>query len=211
MVDFSKLNASSSQTKAATLQDTFLRLDRQVSHVELRPSQIALFRKIDERIDQRDLVLKLNTGGGKTTTGLIYLKHMMDRYKEPSVFLVPTTQLADQVVDEGRRIGLSVVPWAAGESYPPDSAMQCTAVMVCTYDKFFNGKSTFARHDVRLIPCALVLDDVHAGIEAIKKCFSADLSESARQELLDLLGPQLAACGRCPGRAGRRIREIYRG
>lgn len=192
MVDFSKLNKSSTQGKAATLQETFMRLDRQVSHVELRPSQVALFKKIDESIDQRDLVVKLNTGGGKTTTGLIYLKHMMDRYKEPTVFLVPTTQLAEQVIDEGARIGLQVVPWSAGESYPPESATQCAAVMVCTYDKFFNGKSTFARSDVRLIPCAIVLDDVHAGIESIKKCFSAELSEEARKELLELLRNELS-------------------
>ena len=192
MVDFSKLNTSSAHVKAATLRDTFLRLDRQVSHVELRPSQVALFNKIDGRIDERDLVVKLNTGGGKTTAGLIYLKHMTDRYKEPVVFLVPTTQLADQVAEEGARIGLRVVPWVARESYPPDLATQCAAVMVCTYDKFFNGKSTFARHDVRLIPCALVLDDVHAGIESIKKCFSSDLSEEVRSELLELLGPELS-------------------
>jgi hypothetical protein len=192
MVDFSRLNASSPSTKASTLQDTFLRLDRQVSHVELRPSQLALFAKIDERIDQRDLVVKLNTGGGKTTTGLIYLKHMMDRYGEPAVFLVPTTQLAEQVVEEGVRIGLPVSVWHAGEKYPPDPAIQCAAVMACTYDKFFNGKSTFARHDVRLIPCAIVLDDVHAGIESIKKCFGADLSADAREDLLHLLGAQLS-------------------
>lgn len=192
MVDFSKLNAASANSKASTLQDTFLRLDRQVSHVELRPSQVALFKKIDERADERDLVVKLNTGGGKTTTGLIYLKHMMDRYKEPAVFLVPTNQLADQVVDEGERIGLKVAPWPRGESYPPDAAVQCSAVMVCTYDKFFNGKSTFARRDVRLVPCAIVLDDVHAGIEAIKKSFSADLSEQAREDLIAALGAQLA-------------------
>lgn len=192
MVDFSKLNNSATQAKAATLQETFLRLDRKVSHVELRPSQVALFKMIDEAIDRRDLVVKLNTGGGKTTTGLIYLKHLMDKYKESGVFLVPTTQLAEQVVEEGVRIGLQVVSWSAKESHPPEAATRCEAVMVCTYDKFFNGKSTFARSDVRLVPCAIVLDDVHAGIESIKKCFSADLSEEARQSLVDLLGDSLA-------------------
>lgn len=191
MVDFSKLPQTPVQAKSASLFDTFRRLDRQVSHVELRPSQLALFSKIDARLDQRDLVVKLNTGGGKTTMGLIYLKHMMDRYEEPVVFLVPTVQLADQVIEEGSRIGLSVVAWARGSSYPPEAATRCNAVMVCTYDKFFNGKSTFARSDVRLTPCAIVLDDVHSGIEAIKKCFSAELSTEARSELVALLGDAL--------------------
>ena len=88
MVDFSKLNKSVAQKNVASLYETFSRLDRQVSHVELRPSQLEIFKRIDERIEQHDLVIKLNTGGGKTTTGLIYLKHMMDRYGEPAVFLV---------------------------------------------------------------------------------------------------------------------------
>lgn len=192
MVDFSKLSPAGSQAEATSLFDTFSRLDRQVSHVELRPSQLDLFKKIDGQLNQRDLVLKLNTGGGKTTTGLIYLKHMMDRYDEPVVFLVPTTQLAEQVIDEGERIGLSVVAWLGNERYPPEQASQCNSVMVCTYDKFFNGKSTFARADVRLIPCAIVLDDVHAGIESIKKCFGAVLPEDVRAGLLSLLGPALS-------------------
>jgi len=167
--------------------DTFSRLDRKVSHVELRASQVELFRKIDERIDEKDIVLKLTTGGGKTATGLIYLKQKMDEYEEPVVFLVPTTQLAEQVIEEGGRIGISVVNWPSNSKYPPDDALRCTAVMVCTYDKFFNGKSTFARSDVRLVPCALVLDDVHAGIEALRKAFSADLSDGCRAALIPII------------------------
>lgn len=187
MVDFSRMNSAGSNRSAGSLIETFSRLDRQVSHVELRPSQIEIFRQIDNNIANRDLVVKLNTGGGKTTTGLIYLKHMMDKYREPVVFLVPTIQLAEQVVEEGAKIGLDVHIWAAKESYPPEDCVQCAAVMVCTYDKFFNGKSTFARKDVRLVPCALVLDDVHSGIETVKKNFSANLSLDASKELIELL------------------------
>lgn len=187
MVDFSLLSKVPSKTKSRSLLDTFSRLDRKVSHVELRASQVELFRKIDERIDDRDLVLKLTTGGGKTATGLIYLKQKMDQYGEPVVFLVPTTQLAEQVVDEGGRIGIPVANWPSNSRYPPDDALRCSAVMVCTYDKFFNGKSTFARSDVRLVPCALVLDDVHAGIEALRKSFSADLSRACRAALIPII------------------------
>lgn len=187
MVDFSLLSKVPSKSKSRSLLDTFSRLDRKVSHVELRASQVELFRKIDERIDDSNLVLKLTTGGGKTATGLIYLKQKMDQYGEPVVFLVPTTQLAEQVIDEGGRIGIPVVNWPSKSKYPPEDALRCTAVMVCTYDKFFNGKSTFARSDVRLVPCALVLDDVHAGVEALRKSFSADLSEACRAAIIPII------------------------
>lgn len=109
MVDFSLLSKVPSKSKSRSLLDTFSRLDRKVSHVELRASQVELFRKIDERIDDRDIVLKLTTGGGKTATGLIYLKQKMDQYGEPAVFLVPTTQLAEQVIEEGARIGIQLL------------------------------------------------------------------------------------------------------
>ncbi|CTP90319.1 DEAD/DEAH box helicase [Xanthomonas graminis] len=187
MVDFSLLNKVPAKSKSRSLLDTFSRLDRKVSHVELRASQVELFRKIDSRLDEKDLVLKLTTGGGKTVTGLIYLKQKMDQYEEPVVFLVPTTQLAEQVIDEGERVGIAVVNWPGSSKYPPDDAVKCLAVMVCTYDKFFNGKSTFARSDVQLVPCAIVLDDVHAGIEALRKSFSADLSAACRAGILPII------------------------
>jgi hypothetical protein len=191
MVDFAKLAPSGQQSLPKTLLETFARLDRQVSHVELRPSQIKVLDLIDGRLAERDLVVKLNTGGGKTTIGLIYLKHKLDRLRQPVAYLVPTTQLLSQVVSEGRRVGISVYPWLAGESYPPEEALNGKGVIVCTYDKFFNGKSTFARADVRLIPSAIVLDDVHAGIESVRKCFTCELPAEARAEILDLLGADL--------------------
>jgi len=145
MVDFNKLASLGQQKLPKTLLETFSRLDRQVSHVELRPSQIKVLELIDERLADRDLVIKLNTGGGKTTIGLLYLKHKLDHLRQPVVYLVPTTQLLTQVVSEGRRIGVPVYPWLAGESYPPEEALSGKGIIVCTYDKFFNGKSTFAR------------------------------------------------------------------
>ena len=191
MVDFTKLASAAPKKLASSLLETFSRLDRQVTHVELRPSQIKVLGLMDAREDARDLVLKLNTGGGKTTIGLLYLKHKLDRLKQPVVYLVPTIQLLEQVVSEGKRIGILVYPWLARESHPPEDALKGRGILVCTYDKFFNGKSTFARSDVKLIPSAVVLDDVHAGIESIRKCFSCDLPAEARVEVLSLLEADL--------------------
>lgn len=191
MVDFTKLGKGGANKPPVTLLETFNGLDRQVTHVEPRPSQLKIFKQLDANAGKRDLVVKLNTGGGKTTTGLIYLRHKMQALSEPSVYLVPTVQLAEQVIEEGARVGADVALWPRGEKYPPEDALSGKSVIVCTYDKFFNGKSTFARNDVRLIPGAIVLDDVHAGIEIVRQCFSADLDAETRAELIAILEPDL--------------------
>ncbi|WDK35505.1 DEAD/DEAH box helicase family protein [Xanthomonas campestris pv. campestris] len=189
MIDFTKLAQNSSTSSPTSILDTFQALDRQVSHVELRPSQIKTLNAISVRIEQRDLVVKLNTGGGKTTIGLLYLKHMMDKLREPAAYLVPNTQLAEQVIAEGKNIGIPVQHWRAGESQAPNAAARSEAVIVCTYDKFFNGKSTFARQ--RITPCSIVLDDVHSGIEAVRSNFSAELPHAAHSALVKLLASAL--------------------
>jgi hypothetical protein len=140
---------------------------------------------ISDRLNERDLVVKLNTGGGKTTIGLLYLKHLLDKYQQPAVYLVPNNQLAEQVIAEGANVGIDVCLWRRGETFAPDAALRCEALIVCTYEKFFNGRSTFLRQ--RIMPCAIVLDDVHAGIESVRKCFAAVIPDSARAQLLTLL------------------------
>lgn len=191
MVDFKKLAVAAPKKLPNSFLETFNRLDRQVTHVELRPSQIKILGLMDARATSKDLVVKLNTGGGKTTIGLLYLKHKLDHLSQPVVYLVPTVQLVEQVVEEGRRIGFPVYHWSSGQSYPPEDALKGRGAIVCTYDKFFNGRSTFARNDVMLIPAAIVMDDVHAGIEAIRKCFACDIPGDAREELVDLLKADL--------------------
>lgn len=184
MIDFTTLAKSTSATPPESILGTFQRLDRQVSHVELRPSQIRTLEVLSARISERDLVVKLNTGGGKTTIGLLYLKHLMDKYREPVAYLVPNVQLAGQVLSEADNIGLPAFPWKGGESHPPEAALRSEGVIVCTYDKFFNGRSTFARQ--RLTPCAVVFDDVHAGIESIKAQYSARLPGEVRSVFLQI-------------------------
>lgn len=185
MIDFTKLAQNSSSKAPTSIIGTFQALDRQVSHVELRPSQIRTLEALSDRIEERDLVVRLNTGGGKTTIGLLYLKHMMDKLREPVVYLVPNSQLVEQVISEGANVGLRVLHWKPREPHAPDEAARAEAIIVCTYDKFFNGKSTFVRQ--RITPCAIVLDDVHSGIESIRSNFSAELPTEAHTALLNLL------------------------
>src|SRR5580658_6114559 len=60
-------------------------------------------------LDVPDVALQLPTGSGKTLVGLLLAEWRRRRYQERVVFLCPTNQLVNQVVEEANgKYGLSV-------------------------------------------------------------------------------------------------------
>lgn len=150
----------------------FHALDRKTSHTTLRPPQESALKEANARRTQRDLVLKMPTGTGKSTVGLLYLRAKGAELRRPVVYLCPTVQLVGQVLEESERLGVKSYHYASGSPHPESSCMAGDAIIVCTYDKLFNALTTFDRTDVDITPAAIVLDDAHAGIEEIRDAFS---------------------------------------
>jgi replicative superfamily II helicase len=112
----------------------------------------------------------------------------MEEYKQPAVYLCPTKQLMMQVYTESFKLGVSAVIYPGGEPFPHVDGISSKAIIICTYDKLFNAKTTFDRTDVMLRPCAIVLDDVHAGIEKIRDSFTLSLyGDEIHKNLLTIL------------------------
>jgi len=172
MVDFSKMVSKKQGLDARNLMAVFNALDRQASHTTLRPIQESIVKQIQARRNDHDLILKMSTGAGKTAAALLYLKSHMAETKRPGVYLCPTIQLANQVIEEGLRLGIKASHYATGEQYPGLAAMSGQEIIVCTYYKLFNARTTFDREDVLLRPVALVLDDAHVGIEEVRNAFT---------------------------------------
>lgn len=186
MFDFKSLGAASKPEAPATLSDLFGQLDRKTTHSSLRPVQVSSFKSLDALADERDIVLKLSTGSGKTVVGLVYAEMMRRRYRgEPSVFLCPTNQLVDQVVQSGLAIGVNVAAYV-GRNTPYD-ALAGDMVLACTYDRVFNARTVFESRGIR--PSCFVLDDVHAGVERIRGCFATKVPEAAYPALVAMLRP----------------------
>lgn len=190
MINFDQLTGTSLSIDYSDLMAVFESLDRQTSHTELRPSQIESINELSSQKSEEDLILKVSTGAGKTAIGLLYLYSHMKAKKEPVVYLCPTTQLVDQVIEEAEKIGIKAVNYKRGEKSPGADAQHGESVIVCTYDKLFNAKSTFNRPDVMLRPCAIVLDDAHSGLEIIKRSFCLSLSSNAIKDLFSIIGTQ---------------------
>ncbi len=199
MVEFRKLIKKSTPIDATDLVALFESRDRHTSHTELRPAQRQAMGTLSRRHGERDLILKVSTGTGKTAVGLVYLQSHMVTYEEPVVYLCPTVQLVEQVCAEADRLGLAAVAYPGGQSIPPVDGTSGHAIIVCTYDKLFNGRSTFDRVDVQLRPCAMVLDDAHAGVDKIRDKFRL-LLEPGEDEYKTLVAMLEPSCSRAmPG------------
>lgn len=186
MFDFKSLAKAPPAEMPATLAALFGQLDRKATHTSLRAVQVSALGALDKYIGERDIVIKLSTGSGKTVVGLVYAEMMRRRYKgEPSVFLCATTQLVDQVLQTAVAIGVPATKFPA-KGLPYD-ALSGECVLVCTYDRLFNSRSTFENNTIR--PSCFVLDDVHAGVERTKQCYTARLPDEVFEQIKGIFKP----------------------
>jgi hypothetical protein len=172
MVDFRKLMGSRQATPDPDPLKVFASLDRKTSHAALRQAQEIALAAVHSRRTDRDLVLKMPTGLGKSAVGLLFLQSHMLSSGRGGVYLCPTVQLVKQVLAESERLGVRAFEYPAGQPQPHADCLAGRAVTVCTYDKLFNARSTFERDDVQFVPCAIACDDAHSGIEEVRDAFT---------------------------------------
>ncbi|MGD7191105.1 helicase C-terminal domain-containing protein [Ralstonia pseudosolanacearum] len=186
MFDFTSLVETQGGEVPASLVELFKQLDRKTTHTSLRPAQVAALTALDLQLAQHDVIMKLSTGSGKTMLGLVYAEMMRRKYKgEPVVYLCPTNQLIEQVVATGQAIGVTVSTFE--KTGLPYSAMSGDTVLACTYDRLFTSNTVFESKSIR--PSAIVLDDVHAGIERVRKYFTVQVPMECLDRLKNLLKP----------------------
>lgn len=191
MIDFGSLVGAVPEVVDYDLEKFYGALDVKKSHTEPRTAQREAMKALTERHAERDLILKANTGAGKTTVGLLYLYGFMRVAREPVVFVCPTTQLIDQVLEEAQRLGIKAWSYPAGDPIPNQECVRGDAVLVCTYEKMFNAKTTFARYDVNLVPHAIVFDDAHAGVENIRKQFTLKIEGEPFEKIKNVFAARI--------------------
>ena len=138
--------------------------------------QTEVWDKWFERRNEPDLVVKMNTGSGKTVIGLLIAKSSLNEGKGPAVYLVPDLQLKGQVGATADQLGIA---WTDN---PRDSMFRRgEAVLIVTVHTMYNGISKFGVRGVSMSPLdvgTIVIDDAHACIPIIEQQFSLRLSNS---------------------------------
>ncbi|OOW07261.1 hypothetical protein MF6396_00200 [Pseudomonas sp. MF6396] len=190
MIDFASLAGKAKESPDFDLLKLYASLDVKSTHTEPRTTQKEAMLSLTARHSEKDLVLKISTGAGKTGVGLLYLVGHMRKTRRPGVYLCPTLQLVEQVLSEASKLGIDAHHYPSGEPFPHPACVRGDAVLVCTYEKLFNAKSTFQRQDVNLVPEAIVLDDAHAGSEIVRKQLTLQLHGEPFIALKEILKSQ---------------------
>ncbi len=191
-MDFDKLLRESSEAPPTNPRELYEQLPYKAKNYGyMRDVQAQILTKWDEKRTQRDIVIKVNTGGGKTIDGLVILQSYLNEGIRPALYVAPNKYLVEQVEKEAANLGIPVVT-------DPESAAYLSgdAIAVVTGAKLFNGHTVFSdnRPSAPRVPIgAVVIDDAHAVLATLKDQFSVTIARtnSTFGELLELFDGDL--------------------
>ncbi len=110
MVDFGKHTKKRGAERQTNPVELYERLDRLSDTGPLRPAQEYVLTEWHmNRRDDRDLIVKLHTGQGKTIVGLLMLLSRLNEGVGPALYLCPNKYLVDQTCLQAQRFGISVI------------------------------------------------------------------------------------------------------
>jgi hypothetical protein len=195
--DFRKLAGSGAIagiTEPATLFDALP--NKAGGYGYLRAVQKAVLDEWSRRRHERDLVIKTNTGGGKTIVGLLMLQCCLNEGKGPALYLAPDPHLAQRVCGEAGHLGIPVVTDPVSGRF-----ISGDAICVTTMRTLVNARSRFGlagpggRQPVRV--GSIVIDDAHAAVALTEEETQARIppEHPTYERLLHLFADDLKAQG----------------
>lgn len=184
-----KLN-SSAKTKTIEPREIFMTLPSKApGYGYPRDVQSEVWKKWFDVRNEKNIILKMNTGSGKTVVGLIMLQSCLNEEKGPAIYVVPDNYLVKQVIDEAKRLGIS-----ATEDKNDYNYSNSKAILVTSIQTIVNGHSYFGMREDGNYPIgSIIIDDVHACMDKIIDQFMIKINAEteAYKELIDLFSSSL--------------------
>ena len=185
----SKLN-SSAKTKTIEPREIFMTLPSKApGYGYPRDVQSEVWKKWFDIRNEKNVILKMNTGSGKTVVGLIMLQSCLNEEKGPAIYVVPDNYLVKQVIDEAKRLGISATVDKDDYNYSNSKAILVTSIQTIV-----NGHSYFGMREAGNYPIgSIIIDDVHACMDKIIDQFmiKIDAETDAYKELIALFNSSL--------------------
>lgn len=176
-INFSKLTASANQASLEP-RDIFMALPaKDKSYGYPRDVQTEVWKQWFMKRDEKNVIIKMNTGSGKTVVGLTILQSCLNEGKGPAVYIVPDNYLVQQVCSEAKKLGIRVAYDVSDvsrnriENGEDDYYFQTgKAILVANIYKLVNGKSIFGLRSHNNIQIgSIIIDDVHACLDTIER------------------------------------------
>jgi len=167
MVDFKKKLSGSKVLAVADPVALYDTLDRAHDKGPLRPAQQAVLAEWYTFCrEQRDVLVKLHTGQGKTLIGLLMLQSRLNDGKGPAVYLCPDNFLITQTCDQAKQFGIKT---CAADPELPEDFHNGKAILVTSVQKLFNGLTKFGLNRDSIHVGTLLMDDAHACSDSIRE------------------------------------------
>ncbi len=135
-----------------------------------------------EGLDKSDLAIQLPTGSGKTLVGLLIAEWRRRKNREKVVYICPTRQLANQVVEQSNaKYGIKCSAFLGKQrDFTPSlksEYINAETISVTTYSGLFNTNSFFENPDI------LIFDDVHSAENYVAKYWSVLINRQKNNSL----------------------------
>jgi len=167
MVNFKKRLAGKKIKKPIEPIELYDTLDRAHDKGPLRPAQISVLSdwfKTGQK--NRDSIIKLHTGQGKTLVGLLLLQSRLNDNKGPALYLCPDNFLIAQTCEQAKQFGIAT---CMTDPEIPDDFLNSKKILVTSVQKLFNGLTKFGLFKRAEDVGTLLMDDAHACADRIRE------------------------------------------
>ena len=144
-----------------------------------RPQADAL-RDWHKARDVGDILLKLNTGAGKTLIGLIAAQSIVNETQGKVLYVCANNQLLEQTREKAIEYGIETATYYRS-NWEGDAYHRGIGPALTNYQAVFNGRSVFQREDL----VGVVFDDAHTAHAIIRDQFTIRLD---RDQFSNLYG-----------------------
>lgn len=96
-----------------------------------------------------DVVIRMNTGGGKTLVGLLVAQSLVNKTRGRVLYVCPNNQLVEQTLRKAQEVGISPATRYQQAWTNRDEFDSRDVFCVTNYAAVFNGKSVFGQNDVQ--------------------------------------------------------------
>ena len=199
MIDFKKRLQSIKTEKKINPLEIYETLDRSSETGPLRPVQQKVLQNwFENKVKEKDIIIKLHTGQGKTLIGLLILQSKLNiQDNQPALYICPNKYLVSQTKEEAEKFGIKVCIINDGDYELPSDFINKRAILITHVQKLFNGKTKFGIGAKFIQVGTIILDDSHACIDAIKDAMTIKIGadHSVYKSLLTLLADEIRMQG----------------